>query len=321
MPNLWLPRVCGPSPVSWILAYPPQDTSLIPSYGRTGPHGAQHTTCLEGTRVSILSEIDSWYKDESQPRVFIISDEAGTGKSTIAKHVSTRWVTENRLAARFFFTRDHKGTSTASDLCLFIPNDASFMHPDIQEIVEDVLDDQEAIARKPIAEQWNRLVFRPFALLPGGLFVVVIDALDECTDDTRSTLFSCILETFTSSSSSLRNIRILITLRPEPDLMDVIAHTDPTAAKLTHLCLSPQEKDASRKDLAIYIHHRFNNEAGFELSEDDYGSLVQKSEGLFIFAVMACALLMRTYSPRELLCKILSTNQSTPLQALYEDID
>ncbi|KIM26699.1 hypothetical protein M408DRAFT_25176 [Serendipita vermifera MAFF 305830] len=294
--------------------------SLIPSYGSISPHGAQHTTCLEGTRTGIPDEIDQWSKDDSLPRIFILSDEAGTGKSTIAKQVAGQMATQNRLAAHFFFASAHKGTSMASDLCLFIPNDAAFMHSDLQTLVEDILDDQDAITRKPIVEQWNRLVCRPLALLSGGPFILVIDALDECTDDTRCALLSCIIDTFSTGSTALPNIKVLITMRPQSELIEIISKAGPAASKIAHLSTTPEEKNSSRRDVGVYVRGSFDPSLSVGLGEEDYEALVDKSEGLFVFAVMACTLLKRTYAPRELLAKILSTNQTTSLASLCEEV-
>ncbi|KAF9509246.1 hypothetical protein BS47DRAFT_1413502, partial [Hydnum rufescens UP504] len=65
------------------------------------------SSCLEGTRVSILTEIMSWFEnmESSMPPVYWLVGLAGIGKSTIAKTVAERAGKNKMLGASFFFSR------------------------------------------------------------------------------------------------------------------------------------------------------------------------------------------------------------------------
>src|ERR1700722_20310810 len=65
--------------------------------------------CLPGTRVALLEDIWSWIQsagDTKSAEIFLLSDLAGTGKSSIAHSVAKRCHDAGRLASSFFFDRD-----------------------------------------------------------------------------------------------------------------------------------------------------------------------------------------------------------------------
>jgi hypothetical protein len=68
------------------------------------------SSCLEGTRVTILKEILSWSEspNDERPPVYWLSGLAGIGKSTIAKTVAERAQEKTMLGATFFFSRSDK---------------------------------------------------------------------------------------------------------------------------------------------------------------------------------------------------------------------
>jgi hypothetical protein len=52
--------------------------------------GNQHETCAEGTRVDMLDEIVQWASDDNAEPILALVDLAGTGKSTIAAHMTQK---------------------------------------------------------------------------------------------------------------------------------------------------------------------------------------------------------------------------------------
>jgi hypothetical protein len=74
-------------------------------------HNAAGSTpgCLEGTRKVLLEQIWDWFEDESPecPPVFWLCGLAGTGKSTIARTVASKYYREDRLGASFFFSSEN----------------------------------------------------------------------------------------------------------------------------------------------------------------------------------------------------------------------
>ena len=67
-------------------------------------------SCLEGTRVQILKEINDWIgsDDPNTPRVFWMNGMAGLGKSTIARTIAESAEKRGILGASFFFSRNNE---------------------------------------------------------------------------------------------------------------------------------------------------------------------------------------------------------------------
>src|SRR3984957_9819207 len=67
------------------------------------------SVCLPGTRVALLGDIWTWIQsadDTKSAEIFLLSDLAGTGKSSIAHSVAKRCYNAGLLVSSFFFDRD-----------------------------------------------------------------------------------------------------------------------------------------------------------------------------------------------------------------------
>src|ERR1700722_20213036 len=65
--------------------------------------------CLPGTRIGLLEDIWTWIQsadDTKSAEIFLLSDLAGTGKSSIAHSVEKSCYDAGLLASSFFFDRD-----------------------------------------------------------------------------------------------------------------------------------------------------------------------------------------------------------------------
>ena len=52
--------------------------------------GNQHETCTEGTRMEMLDWIARWATNTDAEPMLALVDQAGTGKSTIAAHMTEK---------------------------------------------------------------------------------------------------------------------------------------------------------------------------------------------------------------------------------------
>ncbi|KIM27186.1 hypothetical protein M408DRAFT_55100, partial [Serendipita vermifera MAFF 305830] len=86
-------------------------------------YGVQHVPCLGGTREKTIAAISKWAdeKPNSKP-IFLLMDVAGSGKSTVAKHMANQWTREKRLLARYFFSRDTTATMSTDAFCSTVAN-------------------------------------------------------------------------------------------------------------------------------------------------------------------------------------------------------
>ena len=152
---------------------------------RAAGAGYQHGDrkgCLRGTRETVLSEIESWTKDFNKSPVFWLNGLAGTGKSTIAQTVSEWLFADGLLGASFFCSRDFKDRS---DLHFILPTLAfqlAHKYPRVRSILVPLLQSNPDIVHESLYGQMWKLIVKPLKSA-GVSTVIVIDALDECTDD------------------------------------------------------------------------------------------------------------------------------------------
>ncbi|KIM22664.1 hypothetical protein M408DRAFT_78735, partial [Serendipita vermifera MAFF 305830] len=175
-------------------------------------YGVQHVPCLTGTRQKTLAAISKWAneKTDSKP-IFLLLDVAGSGKSTVAKHMANQWTRDERLLARFFFSRDTATTMSTETFCstvadAFIALDERFKVP------------IEAFKKRPdfrllsFDEKFNGIVISPLQKLNRDA-ILIIDALDECDNEHGSR--DELLNALHGQQFSSPRLRILATGRPE----------------------------------------------------------------------------------------------------------
>jgi hypothetical protein len=143
---------------------------------------------------------------------------AGTGKSAIARTVARHYDDVGSLAASFFFSR---GGGDSSHTGLFVTSLAHQLAEcnklDIQDDVRRSLKGHSQIASQTLQDQWTRLVMQPLSRHrttgKPSVFLMVLDALDECEDERNiGTLLRFLPQV--RELSGIR-MRILVTSRPE----------------------------------------------------------------------------------------------------------
>ncbi|KIM23122.1 hypothetical protein M408DRAFT_77955, partial [Serendipita vermifera MAFF 305830] len=178
-------------------------------------YGDQHAPCFPGTREKTVAAISKWADEKTDPTpIFLLLDVAGSGKSTVAKHMVNQWTGEKRLLARFFFSRDTKSTMSTDAFCSTVANalishDRSFWDP------IKVFKERPDFGLLSFEELFNGLVVNPLELLDQDA-ILIIDALDECDNEHGSR--EILLNTLHSQQSSSPRLRILATGRPELDI-------------------------------------------------------------------------------------------------------
>src|SRR5687767_8104944 len=67
--------------------------------------GLDRHACTEGTRKTILAQLDEWATDPAGARVYWLNGLAGTGKTTIAISLCKSLASKGLLGASFFCSR------------------------------------------------------------------------------------------------------------------------------------------------------------------------------------------------------------------------
>ncbi|KIM27879.1 hypothetical protein M408DRAFT_160511, partial [Serendipita vermifera MAFF 305830] len=141
-------------------------------------------------------------------------------------------------------------------------------------------------ASQNLENLWEKLVSQPLGkCTTHRRHVLVVDALDECDKEKRARLLECLLKSCTSKTQP--QLRLLLTTRKENDIRDVLELED-----FRHKILfrSLQNSETSREDVARYVEYRLNEDKSTGLTAEQRTQLVDRCNGLFIFAFHACNL-------------------------------
>ncbi|CAE6383829.1 unnamed protein product, partial [Rhizoctonia solani] len=288
------------------------DSALASTVGRR--------SCTEGTRTKIMSDLNDWARDSEGPSIFWMNGMAGTGKTTIACTFSQVLEEGKRLAASFFCTRT---TAECKDVTRIIPTIAyqlaRYSTP-FQSSLCEVLGEEPDLSSKHVQKQFERLLRDPLLqsadAMPENL-VVIIDALDECEDQTGVKL---ILDLLFQHASTFP-LKVYVTSRPEPEIYNKMAlHSH--AREVVHL--HDIEKSLVRADIALYLQAEL---AVVSPSASDVDELVERSGALFIYAATLVRYINsgKRLNPHDRLRSVLdmaheTTKHHTQIDALYTAI-
>ena len=233
---------------------------------------------VEGTRVSILTKVESWLNDRSSPnRVMVISGNAGMGKSVISAVMCEKMQEAGRLAGSHFCQHDrarHRNPkvmlqSLASQLCDFLPDYKRALVEKLSRNLGVEINNME------VKDLFEVLFEEPLTSLndPGLTYLMVIDGLDESEFQGRNELLDVIANYFQTLPLW---IRFLVTTRPEINIAETLKNLHP-------LQLDPNVEE-NLKD----IHRCFEKQISLLLQsehrENVLKALVQKSEGVMLYA-------------------------------------
>jgi hypothetical protein len=253
--------------------------------------------CLPGTRVNLLDEITKWSRNYSGPCIYWLNGMAGTGKSTIAHTVARDCYHQERLGGSFFFSRGQGDLSHATKFFTTLAAQLANALPDLRPYICQAIARNPDVFQQSLAEQWKNLIFQPLAdlneaLLQSRLFILVIDALDECEDENDIKL---ILQLFAQAKAlGTVQLRIFITSRPEtPIHLGFRVHIP--EAEHQDFVLHHVPQDIIQGDISIFLRHELDiirresegRPRGWP-GEDKIELLCQKARGLFIYASTAC---------------------------------
>jgi len=257
-------------------------------YDSTSP--APRNACTKNTREAILDTLREWASDNTATKVYWLNGMARTGKTTIAYSFG-EFLDENGSLASTFFS-SHLCVDT-SDVHCIIPTiclqlAASGYLPSFSHLIIDVVEANPNCKSWRIPKQFLNFIVRPLTaayrdtrevvVVP----VVVLDALDECSDQS---LVAELLSLILKHSTSLP-VKFFITSRPEIRLKESfdnsLAHSN--------FILHEVEKEIVEADIELYIKAYLLD--GFNRhdwpSQAEVKSLVNMSGSLFIYAATVC---------------------------------
>ena len=247
-------------------------------------HG-NHRGCLKGTRGTVLEEIESWVREFTKSPVFWLNGVAGTGKTTIAQTISERVLADGLLGASFFCSRDFEDRSNLGFIFPTLAFQLAHKHPEFRSLLVPLLQSDPDVVYESLYSQMGKLIVEP--LRSAGIStVIVIDALDECTDDEPQ---SAILSVIGRLVREIPRVKFFITGRPEPRIKSGfrLALLKP----LTEIfILHDVQPSLINNDIKLFLKHELSELArrrdleGWP-NDSHIDLLCQRAAGLFIYAV------------------------------------
>ena len=215
-------------------------------------------------------------------------------KSTIARTVARRYFDQKRLGASFFFSRGGGDVGYAGKFFSSIAVQLARNIPQIQRFISDAVIEQNEIANQPLRDQWRQLVLRPLSMLDSGLspslYVLVVDALDECDDNNNIRIILQLL----TEARTLETVQlwVFLTSRPEVPIRHGFCHIP--KAEHEDFVLHSISPVIINHDISVFLAYNLEAirqerllEAGWP-GDQVIRCLLQNASGLFIWAATAC---------------------------------
>ena len=247
---------------------------------------------MEGTREQILAELEEWALDDAAPKVFWLNGMAGTGKTSIAHSFSERLDRNQILGASFFCSRStSREVKDASFIITTIASILSRSSPVLRSAISKVVEERPDVGSlHKLSVQFRLLLVDPIkSVLDSSLktYVVVIDALDECTNlGTVEKLIQAIVE-FAPDMP----LKFLISSRETTQIRSAFSH-NPTYTP-TIISLQTIERTVVQEDIKLYLHTSLSaivkkNPLPIPWPPlDEFEILLERSDRLFIYAATA----------------------------------
>ncbi|THU79191.1 WD40 repeat-like protein [Dendrothele bispora CBS 962.96] len=254
--------------------------------------------CMEGTRIKVLADLEGWALSDSSKKVYWVVGMAGTGKSTILHTLCHNLDDKHLLGGSFFCSRASNDASNARLIIPSIAHSLARTSPSVESQIVAALKDEPMLAERTyidLRKQFQKLIRDPMqTLLKQSITtnkIIVIDALDECTDLDRvvSTLIKVIL-----GFAHHIPLKFVIASREEEPIREAFGFS---SGIRDDFVLHEVEKDVVEGDIRIYltkelkdIHNpkRDDDEASNSWPpQDQLSTLVDRSGTLFIYAATA----------------------------------
>ncbi|KAJ5225761.1 hypothetical protein N7468_006986 [Penicillium chermesinum] len=284
--------------------------------------------CLPGTRKELLQQVKEWGRS-SDKSIFWLSGMAGTGKSTIARTVARSFKEDGMLGATFFFKRGEGDRGSAEKLFPTIVAQLAVHIPQMIVGIRKAIDDDPAIARKSLQEQFDKLMLQPLLAVDRSQSstspVVVIDALDECE---REEDVAVILELLPKvEKATCLKLRFFLTSRPEATIRFGFDQID--QGEYQNTILQNLDNEVIRHDITLYLREEFRRirqKRHRDLPPDWPGAaridgLAAMAVPLFIFAATVCRFVAdKRWNPERRLQQFFEDSLGSKMDKTYRPI-
>jgi len=233
------------------------------------PHVARFTG-----RQWLLQELDDWLEHRPESRVFWVLGGPGIGKSAVAA-----WLCHQRgeVVASHFCVAGHDDRSDPRRVVFSLAYQLAQHLPSYDQHLQNLaLEEEQA---KNALTLFDNLILGPLSKsdipAPNGHQLVVIDAIDEATQQNGNDVADFIARNWAQTPSWLR---LVITSRPEPEVVSRLERPD-----LKPFVVNAQSAE-NLADLRRYLRTELQKLAP-PTEKQILDTILQKSEGIFLYVI------------------------------------
>ncbi|CAE6529167.1 unnamed protein product [Rhizoctonia solani] len=283
-------------------------------------------SCTKNTRTQVLNNCMVWAGDPRGAKIYWMNGMAGTGKTTIAYSFSEELEAAGQLAASFFCTRTSRECSEAKQIVPTLAYQLARRSAPFRDALCGVLNKDPDVGSLNAVLQFGSLLAKPLVEARESMarnLVVVVDALDECSDPHAVTIVLDILFRFAADLP----VKFFVTSRPEPSIrnsmMSGISERDRPDSILY---LHEVEESLVQADIERYLKDELDHMLPAHATEIE--QLAEQAGKLFIYAATAIRYIQpagKFADPKQRLKTILGVTRKSKkslsdLDALYSAI-
>lgn len=235
---------------------------------------------------------------------------AGTGKSTIALTLAHKLNNIKSLGATFFFSRASGSSKSAANFVGTLAYDLAKTIPQYKDLVCEAISGNTDVSRQGLRNQWEVLIIGPLSKIKLSRRLTmncIIDALDECdSEDDIKMILQLLVE---AKDLSTVDLGVFVTSRPEVAMR--LGFGNMTEILHETLDLRDVPRQTVENDIAVFLRHELRRiSQDHKLhdwpSQGDIQSLVERADGLFIYAATVCGFVEdKNWDPQERLFEVL----------------
>jgi hypothetical protein len=255
-------------------------------------HTEAAPACLEGTRVELLANITTWINDRSGKTVYWLSGGAGTGKTTVAQSVANIAQQLGIPCASFFFSRSADDRRSYGNVIPTLAYQLATSAALRSDICKAVSSDNDIYTRS-VQTQSQKLimdVLTPLLSSPTLCVLIVLDALDECREDQNKVYGGDLIPILLTALQSIPFLKVFLSSRRESSIERLFSRQTIIGNTQTLVLHRDIPKELVQADIELYLRRELSKFKNDDISavafpsKQDIDTLVERADGLFIYA-------------------------------------
>ena len=223
-------------------------------------------------REWVFEKVHSWLSQKASSKIFWLMAEPGFGKTAIAAALAHR--NPSIVGIHFCQLHDKLRSDPRRILCSLAYQLSTQLveyrtylldQPDLNKLLGEKYDES-------LHSLFDILFLRPLRRINrDGMYVFIIDALDEIAEDRRADFLYLLEEEFSRLPDGFR---LVVTSRPDPEISRLMGSLDP-------ITLKPDDRD-NLKDLAKFARHKLSAISD-TVDTEYFNSLAERCGGNFLY--------------------------------------